>query len=160
MFEWLEVPLRENGGGCCASRVFQNEEEVLVAGILTEMGIRWEYETLALTFTIADGKCKETKPDFFIPDEELFLEVKRCRANARQGVKIVSRYGYGYAVVGRYHYNFSLLRHKVLQALHYARIAREAARRRYPNWKAVAAGQVRIHNLNLLVRRKQIAAET
>jgi hypothetical protein len=56
---------------------FANEAEVECARLLDYYGIRWEYEPHSFPLeTDVDGRVIEAfTPDFFLPDQELYLEV-------------------------------------------------------------------------------------
>jgi hypoxanthine phosphoribosyltransferase len=57
--------------------VFANEAEVECARLLDYYGIRWEYEPHSFPLeTDEEGRVVEAfTPDFFLPEQELYLEV-------------------------------------------------------------------------------------
>lgn len=57
--------------------------EAAVATLLDKMHVRWEYEPEAFPITY-EGKQGTYRPDFYLPDKEMYLEVKGYwRDNAR-----------------------------------------------------------------------------
>ncbi|HEY7197936.1 MAG TPA: hypothetical protein VH306_12185 [Gaiellaceae bacterium] len=56
---------------------FVNQAELEVAKLLDYYGIRWQYEPRSFVLeTDAEGRVVEaTTPDFYLPDQDLYLEV-------------------------------------------------------------------------------------
>jgi hypoxanthine phosphoribosyltransferase len=56
---------------------FVNQAEIEVAKLLDYYGIRWEYEPHSFVLeTDAEGRVVEAAtPDFYLPDQDLYLEV-------------------------------------------------------------------------------------
>lgn len=55
--------------------IMRSSYEVRVAAILDKLGVVWEYERRKL-LVLLDGQIKSYVPDFYLPKEDLYLEVK------------------------------------------------------------------------------------
>jgi hypothetical protein len=83
-----------------ASREFAQTDEAVVAAILDELGIRWQYEAITvMEYDRCGRRIRGATSDFYLPDYNLFLDVKSSPvANERQK-EIVIRAGYGFAYI-------------------------------------------------------------
>ena len=84
--EWSSGVVATFPGGCAqkaaisrkySGTVFANEAEVECARLLDYYGIRWEYEPRSFPLeTDEEGRVVEAfTPDFFLPEQDLYLEV-------------------------------------------------------------------------------------
>jgi hypothetical protein len=55
---------------------FRSWHEALYATCLTEMKVKWQFEPITLPYKDGRGKLKHYIPDFYLPDEQRYVEVK------------------------------------------------------------------------------------
>lgn len=60
-----------------------------MADYLDRLGIRWEYEPTLFVITDRDGTCSEGfRPDFYLPDHDIYIEVTQAKVQTRKNGKL------------------------------------------------------------------------
>ena len=83
----------------------RNHSEQLVARILDQLHIKWEYEPKLFQTGILDREMHAFKPDFWLPEHDVYLEVTGTHFDAvkRQLIRLVEqRHGVRIILVGRH----------------------------------------------------------
>jgi hypothetical protein len=114
-----------------ASRPFANPDEEIVAAILDELNIRWQYETVRVVEHDGEGNViAEAILDFYLPDLQVLFEVKHARIRSTHQSELALRAGYGFAYIKRKRYPRPVLRRRVKRAIQRALVSGQTAKRR------------------------------
>ena len=69
--------------------MFAHETEEKFADVLDEMKLEWEYEPHVFVILEDKGVIKKAfKPDFFIPELDLYIEISTCNNRRRKRKKV------------------------------------------------------------------------
>jgi hypothetical protein len=69
--------------------MFAHETEEKFADILDELNLEWEYEPTVFVILEKDGIIKKAfKPDFYIPELDLYVEISTCSNRRRKRRKV------------------------------------------------------------------------
>jgi len=69
--------------------MFAHESEEMFADILDELDLKWEYEPTVFVIKEKNGIIKKAfKPDFYIPELNLYIEISTCQNRRRKRRKV------------------------------------------------------------------------
>lgn len=69
--------------------MFAHESEEMFADVLDELELEWEYEPTVFIIKEKNGIIKKAfKPDFYIPELDLYVEISTCTNRRRKRRKV------------------------------------------------------------------------
>lgn len=69
--------------------MFAHESEEMFADVLDELNLEWEYEPTVFIIKENNGNVKKAfKPDFYIPELDLYVEISTCTNRRRKRRKV------------------------------------------------------------------------
>lgn len=151
-----------------ASGPIKHRVERLVVSALTVQGVRWEWETRL--FRLKDeGRVIAARPDLWIPDLQLVLEIKESapvywhgREFATRQEELAVRCGYGFAYIVTGSYQWAQFRSPdswatlVVSAMDQARLRAPEAKAHHPEWRTLRRF-VRIERTHELILTRRTA---
>jgi hypothetical protein len=69
--------------------MFAHESEEMFADVLDTLELEWEYEPTVFIIKEVNGRVKRAfRPDFYLPDLDLYIEISTCTNRRRKRRKV------------------------------------------------------------------------